>query len=955
MRKAENCSIVRKGVIEQRPSFGRHADLDANVASNYVYSIIDYRRNTLDGQLLYHGTSLSSLTGYIWADGTTITDSASILVPPDFATADPYGLLARKNCYLPSQKKGLAKMESTTDQIPRIVGTLPLGATPTNVFATGAMTTSLEAADNWLTSTWSVYYRVVVKKTDLNGVVYRSSPSFFPIKVTNSGAARFVRISIAAGTLGSANVDLEVGDTIELYRTPSALLTTSGDYSELGTELFLAASATYDGSAIFDIDDKTPDVSLGADLYTNLAEEGDEAGNWVPPSGTTGASFRDCSWLGNLNHRALWTSRAIYFDGTTATTPPYDSFRMYEATASCGAGSTTVTLTVGSTANLRVGMRMTSPSAITLAVPDSDFASIPYVTSITNATTFTINTAPTGAGMPATTVWFRDIISFVQGSVSIDLYASTVYNKAAGFLACPNNNTPTYTGSLLASLSTWLNDPSNSNYSIYWVPKLHNSQTHYLDFVLTQYQVSSGMYQQPLLVATSAPDCVEPSFASPNYITGRQYEFFVDHIGTNEVAYSKPFEPEHFAALNYIALGREDAKVLKLVPLKESLLVFKEDGIWRINGSFPNWYVDELDRETILTNPESTCVLDNICYAWTNRGVVKVTEYQCEPLSSPVLAPDTTTVAGTSTDLLFAARQFLPGHTTPSKGAYAVSLPHRGVVCFAVPSGLSQSKASQWWVYSPLTNAWTTWQLTSRCAAYRQKSGLLMIEGGDKSQATFEVRQEKYTLDTPDYYDDSHDLGVVSITSGFTIAAASLDRWIPAVGDLMWNPTENRFAYVTAAALVGSDYVVTLSGSLAATSDQVYAYEGIRVKMRWNQQGVEGPFAPALWQEFLTEWVDLQNTVDEGARYTYRFYGAGKASLVSSDQTSYFSSRSGAVTDVASGTGQAVIDRVAIPRSVARQAVLGPEIEFTMPRCRWRLGSSLLKAKKANEGRGVRR
>ena len=317
-----------------------------------------------------------------------------------------------------------------------------------------------------------------------------------------------------------------------------------------------------------------------------------------------------------------------------------------------------------------------------------------------------------------------------------------------------------------------------------------------------------------------------------------------------------------------------------------------------------------------------------------------------------MLAPETVALGGTSTDLIYTARAYNKGllGITTGKGAYAVAIPHRGLVCFAVSTSIISAKSDVWWVYNPALNAWTTWQLTSRCAAYKESESLLMIEAGDKSSRTFEVRQEKYALTGPDTYDDSHALGNLTATTSIVISTSATDGWIPTVGDLVYGTV---YAYVTAVVTGGGNYTITLSRSIAASASAVVAYESIPVKLRWNQQGIRGPFSPAMWREYETQWFDLQQVSEVAPKYSARFYGQGTS--MSADVTSLWTGRSGGVTAIQSGIGQSVIDRISVPRSVARNPVIAPELEFNLPLVRWRLGASMLNGAKGNTARGVRR
>ena len=197
----------------------------------------------------------------------------------------------------------------------------------------------------------------------------------------------------------------------------------------------------------------------------------------------------------------------------------------------------------------------------------------------------------------------------------------------------------------------------------------------------------------------------------------------------NRLYWSKMQEPEAVPLLNYTDIGRSDRNILALVPLDNALLIFKEDGIYRVTGSGPsNWVVDELDTDKRLLAPSATTVLDNICYALTDRGVFQVSETGVAP--TPISAP-----VG---DMDRRAQALLPLGSTASKRTFWMeSHPRLGLVILALGTN-AESAHARWAVWHRATGAWTNWYTddsddTGRawhCATYDPASGRLAVGGG---------------------------------------------------------------------------------------------------------------------------------------------------------------------------------------------------------------------------------
>jgi hypothetical protein len=69
---------------------------------------------------------------------------------------------------------------------------------------------------------------------------------------------------------------------------------------------------------------------------------------------------------------------------------------------------------------------------------------------------------------------------------------------------------------------------------------------------------------------------------------------------------------------------------------RDSLFVFKEDGIWRLSGVGGTWRVDPFDLTTFCVLPSSIQRMDNSVFMLSNKGVVRVNENGVEILSQPV-------------------------------------------------------------------------------------------------------------------------------------------------------------------------------------------------------------------------------------------------------------------------------------------------------------------------------
>jgi hypothetical protein len=166
-------------------------------------------------------------------------------------------------------------------------------------------------------------------------------------------------------------------------------------------------------------------------------------------------------------------------------------------------------------------------------------------------------------------------------------------------------------------------------------------------------------------------------------------------IRPNELRISKYNESEAVPRTNSILVGSESAAILREVPLRDSLIISKQDGVFRLNGDTTNNFsVSALDTTVILKSTNSFAVLNNSAYGLTNQGVVQITDNsvriasrEIEPLLSAVIGNPN--IEDASCGISYESeRTYMLSTLTPGRTG---SVPD---VCY---------------VYNYLTNAWTTY------------------------------------------------------------------------------------------------------------------------------------------------------------------------------------------------------------------------------------------------------
>jgi hypothetical protein len=267
------------------------------------------------------------------------------------------------------------------------------------------------------------------------------------------------------------------------------------------------------------------------------------------------------------------------------------------------------------------------------------------------------------------------------------------------------------------------------------------------------------------------------------------------------VAFSKVLQPYAHPVVNRFELGRGDAAVLRVVPYRDSLFVFKEDGTWRITGTdFRNFTASEFDLTFRLMSRESVVVVDDANYAWGTQGIAKVTDGGVEYIDLPI-----------KNQVLTAQKLVL--QSTLAKYAFAVGNQRDGVVVFfrptQDPAGGDPVCCRNAFVFHTRVRAWSTWFFAQAagdrsigylCAVSNYADHLLSLgvwQTGVASGAW--VHNERRTYAAADFSDPNMTSAVTP-----TMAAAAITTtvsWRPfsasGLGAAQWIRSRLEFANAT--------------------------------------------------------------------------------------------------------------------------------------------------------------
>jgi hypothetical protein len=617
LKQARNTMVRRYGVIEKlRP--GRQlytaAETGYDPVTNKIESLVyfdgKYLTLSTDNTLRYDGNSGGVLgwatiagpfSGANWCPLPGLYDSKSL------RTAE-----ANNNLYLETSA-GVVKIASAA------------GATAVGIRAGVPRSLDVElslVSGTLLANTQSVAYRAVFGILDDNSNLLLGAPSGRAV-VTATGAQNVsVKVWIPKNIVGASN---GTSYFVQLYRT-SIQLTAGVDPGEEMQLVYQAFLTSTDISNKFiTLTDLAADAIRGASLYSSPSQDGIAQANYQPPVARDMALFKGSMFYGNTKQREqirvqlLGVSKNLLTISAVGNAGPYTFSGSPDLS---GISPATRLSVVGCTNSANNG----------------DFA----IVSVDNVakTITTANGSSVIETPPATARGFPSQLT-IDG---IDYYGSisgAAENPATGLYKVATGNAISGTGTPQQDIKTTCESlvrvVNQRNYSVSGSP------------VVGYYESGPDDGAGKMLFENVELDASSPGSQFGIGASGLLFRSLFNPViagggnlssadtAPNRLYISKAGQPEHVPLANYFDIGSKRAAILRIVPLREAMLVFKQDGLFRVTGDGAgNFAVSAFDPAVrlILSDGVTTCA--NKAYAATARGILQISESNVNPISGPV-------------------------------------------------------------------------------------------------------------------------------------------------------------------------------------------------------------------------------------------------------------------------------------------------------------------------------
>jgi hypothetical protein len=646
--------------------------------------------------------------------------------------------------------------------------------------------------------------------------------------------------------------DVTANDYLQIYRSTTITATGTDILSDLvpnseETQLVYEAypTAAELAAKVMIVDDITPDIFKGANLYTNQSTgEGILQANDVPPFALDINKFKNYVFYANTKtrHRIIPFSligvanmvddalnnsitpkitianasgthntytftlgtkevttilcvqkssitEGSYFDINSADDVNQYRFYFYKAvnTPPSAGGRTLVKIDIsnaGVSTAAQVGARVrdvlagyvndftTSLSTATVTVTNVNYGYTTDASAGSSGFTVTVTTQGTGESIankqillsqdvsPATAVddTARSMIRVINGNSSETIYGfyTSSLGQVPGKMVLESrnlNDTPFYLignnsntgGSFFPNISPIVELGVSAGRISIANPTVVTSTGHGLsnnDEILITNSNSTpsidGVYTVTVLTSDTftVPVHVTVAGTKLSYTVLGSAEVSQNESKANRIYYSKLLQPEAVPIVNYLDVGARDKAILRIMPLRDSLFIFKEDGLFRISGeTSSSFYLSLFDSSCILVAPDSVSISNNLIYTYTRQGISTVSEAGVITISRPI---DTEILKISSSDYTdFATSTWGIGYE--SDNSYTV---------FTIQK-TDDTSASIGYRYSNLTNTWTTVDKDSICGIINPADDRLYLAAGDTNY----IEQERKSFSRLDYAD----------------------------------------------------------------------------------------------------------------------------------------------------------------------------------------------------------
>lgn len=278
----------------------------------------------------------------------------------------------------------------------------------------------------------------------------------------------------------------------------------------------------------------------------------------------------------------------------------------------------------------------------------------------------------------------------------------------------------------------------------------------------------------------------------------------------NRIYYSKLQQPDHVPELNYFDVGPKNSDILRIVALRDSLIIITENGVYRLTGTNPSSFdITPLDLTVKCKAQNTVALLANQAYMLSDQGIVAISDQG---------------VSVVSRDIEQAIIPLIPLSGTSSY-SYAVPYESERSLIVSVPTSSTDTETTQSYVYNVFTKAWTRW-------TFGVSAGIV-LGSTDKmyfAKNSVTLYSERKSLDATDFTDADTTITIDSIGATSVTITSSVQ---PVEGDSI--SKSGTTLHISSVTQFGSQWICELVSAPPAlwTTGSATLYQAVGFSIKW--------------------------------------------------------------------------------------------------------------------------
>jgi len=289
----------------------------------------------------------------------------------------------------------------------------------------------------------------------------------------------------------------------------------------------------------------------------------------------------------------------------------------------------------------------------------------------------------------------------------------------------------------------------------------------------------------------------------------------------NGLMFSKQSEGEAVPIKNQIRVGNSDDPIKRILPLRDSLLIFKaRDGVYILRGENESSFnIQLLDSTAKIVAPESLVVLNSQVYGLFEAGICTVSDTSVDIISDPIK------------DKI----QILYGQALQQVKDYSFGVAYEtdGKYILSLPQTAGDTYSTYQLVYHVFNDNFWEWDLAVSCGYVSSTDGKLYLGAGANNRILKEFKTYTYSDFTD--YEQSCTLSSY-VTTSLVISGTST----MSVGDLISQAGAEQPAYITSVDATTNTITIDIDQAWD-TGLPVLHYKAIVCEIEWNPDFAGNP------------------------------------------------------------------------------------------------------------------